>query len=87
MEFARAGALTGGANANRDYLADKVRIDNRLKKEETDILFDAQTSGGLLIAIDNNIVEKFTADAEKSGIELNMIGRVFEKTNRSINVI
>ncbi len=87
IEFARAGALTGGANANRDYLADKVRIDNRLKKEETDILFDAQTSGGLLIAIDNNIVEKFTADAEKSGIELNMIGRVFEKTNRSINVI
>ena len=87
IEFARAGALTGGGNANRDYLADKVRIDNRLKKEETDILFDAQTSGGLLIAIDNNIVEKFTADAEKSGIELNMIGRVFEKTNRSINVI
>ena len=87
VEFARAGALTGGADANRDYLADKIMIDDRLKKEETDILFDAQTSGGLLIAVDNGMIEKFVADAEKSGIDINMFGRVIEKSDRAISVI
>jgi len=87
VDFARAGALTGGADANRDYLADKIKLDEKLKKEETDILFDAQTSGGLLIAIDEKAVDNFTADTAKNGVEIRPIGSVIEKSDRAVIVI
>jgi len=87
VEFALAGALTGGADANRDYLDDKIRLTDRLKKEESDILYDAQTSGGLLIAFDENSAESFAAEAQKSGVELWAIGRVSEKSDRAVIVI
>lgn len=87
IAFARAGALTGGANANRDYLADKIKIAISLKKEETDILFDAQTSGGLLIALNKASADAFKADAAAVGLEVWQVGRVIEKSGPAIVVI
>ncbi|MEW5923008.1 MAG: selenide, water dikinase SelD [Candidatus Zixiibacteriota bacterium] len=87
VAFARAGALTGGAGANRDYLTDKAKIAASLKKEETDILFDAQTSGGLLIAFDKISAAAFQADAADAGIDTWQIGRVIEKSGPAIIVI
>ncbi len=86
VAFARAGALTGGASANRDYLSDKAKISAALKMEETDILFDAQTSGGLLIAFAESPAAAFKDEAVKAGIEVWQIGRVVEKADPAILV-
>jgi len=86
IKYAEAGALTGGANANKDYLKDKVKITKSLSKAQIDILFDAQTSGGLLIALPNNTAESFLIDIAIAELTVAEIGRVVEKSEFPIVV-
>ena len=86
IEYAEAGNLTGGANANMEYLKDKVQISADLKKSELDILYDAQTSGGLLIALPPEAGEKFLAEAKSLGLTASEIGEVGEMSEFGIVV-
>ena len=49
LTFAEQGLLSAAAYANRDYVADAVRFDDDVSLPARDLLFDPQTSGGLLI--------------------------------------
>jgi selenide,water dikinase len=51
LELAGAGHCSGGAKRGRTGLADEVRIRPGLSEALLNIVFDAETSGGLLIAI------------------------------------
>jgi len=51
LEYAARGILTGGAGRNRKYLADKVRLAPGIEAPLEHVLFDPQTSGGLLFAL------------------------------------
>lgn len=51
LELARDGLVPGGAYRNRNFLSSQVRFDSALSLELTDLLFDPQTAGGLLIAL------------------------------------
>lgn len=87
LKFAEAGALTGGAQANRDYLADKVEITSSLSKVQTEILYDAQTSGGLLISIGEESVEPFLKEADSLKLKVTHIGRVLKAGEHPILVV
>lgn len=50
-ELAENGCVTGGCRRNREYLADKVRVDRSVSAGLVEVAFDPQTSGGLLIAV------------------------------------
>lgn len=50
-EMARMGIIPAGAYSNRLYLEKKVLIKDSVPLAISDILFDPQTSGGLLISI------------------------------------
>jgi len=50
-KYAEAGKIPGGLNRNRDYRKNMVTIDSKVPRYLQDILFDPQTSGGLLIAL------------------------------------
>src|SRR5207248_2165762 len=50
LDYARRGFASGGTGRNRDFIAPRVRLPEGLAKEMNDLLFDPQTSGGLLIA-------------------------------------
>jgi selenide,water dikinase len=45
------GYLTGGGNTTRRFMKDKVRLSASVGETTTSLLFDPQTSGGLLIAV------------------------------------
>jgi len=49
--YAAEGAITGGAGRNRDQLGDRIRLPAGLDDTTAHLLYDPQTSGGLLIAI------------------------------------
>ena len=51
LQYAARGIITGGAARNRKHLADKVTIAEAVSEEMGHILFDPQTSGGLLLAV------------------------------------
>lgn len=50
-EFARMGLIPAGAYRNRDFLAGKVKTAADVPLWLEDILYDPQTSGGLLLAL------------------------------------
>ena len=52
LEYAAAGILPGAVERNKESCADRVIAPERLPQEMVDICFDPQTSGGLLIAIE-----------------------------------
>ena len=57
LEFADMGFIPAGAYRNRDFVAGGVCVKGNLSRAMEDILFDPQTSGGLLIAVDGDDAE------------------------------
>ena len=87
VEHAKAGALTGGANANKDYLESKIRFAASLESYASDIVYDPQTSGGMLIAIAENAAGELLTSLLTRGIDAADIGRVIAKDTAAIIVI
>lgn len=67
IEMARMGIIPGGAYDNKEYLIGKVTLDNSLRPEEQMILFDPQTSGGLLIAVPGSLADRLVAELAGQG--------------------
>ena len=79
VEYAAQKFLTGGAKANEEYLQNRVRISPRLKRAEIDVIYDAQTSGGLLIALPEESAGKFVSDARSMELPAAEIGEVIPR--------
>lgn len=70
--------VTAGGQRNRNFLQDKIKFDlDDYALEE--IVYDPQTSGGLLASVPANEAKKVLADLEKAGIAAKCIGQVTEK--------
>lgn len=78
IEYANMGLVPAGAYSNRVYIGDKVYFNN-IPKFMEDILYDPQTSGGLLISISKGKVEKLMEELGDSPTEYAIIGEVLEK--------
>jgi len=51
LVFAKRGYLTQGDVSNREYTRGAVSLDKGVSSEMVQVMFDPQTSGGLLIAL------------------------------------
>lgn len=76
LEYARAGFLTSGANRNREGLAGNVAIDDAVPGDLTHVLFDPQTSGGLLGALPQDAAKAMVARLAADGLPGAIVGRV-----------
>jgi selenide,water dikinase len=81
IEAARGGFLPGGLKNNRDFIDNCVGFAPNVPQEYRDLLFDPQTSGGLLIAISNESAEAAIPALERRGVAIRRIGKVISKTN------
>ncbi len=59
LEYARLGLLPAGRYTNEDYLFGKVRFSASVTQEMRDLVFDPQTSGGLLLFMDKKEAEDY----------------------------
>jgi selenide,water dikinase len=81
VEAAREGFLPGGLKNNRDFIGDCVRFAEGVRQEYRDLLFDPQTSGGLLIAISPESAEAAISALGSHGVSARHLGKVITKTN------
>ena len=65
QRYVARGIAPGGTHANWRYLAEHVDYDEDVTKDEQLLLSDAQTSGGLLMAIDRARVERLLRALEE----------------------
>lgn len=76
MELAEAGYVPGGTRRNRDALADFVQWGTEVDEATRLILCDAQTSGGLLIAVPGERRALLLRELEARGARGTVIGEV-----------
>lgn len=78
LNLATAGVIPGGTYNNLDFVKEDVDFGS-LPRVKQLLLCDAQTSGGLLTAIDKSDVEKYLSELHKAGITAAvLIGEVRE---------
>lgn len=82
LELARAGILPGGSKRNQESHSAAVDIDG-LDDAQVAVLFDAQTSGGLLIAIPEQSRQRLLDELAGRGVDgAAVIGRIVEGPGR-----
>ena len=70
------GNIPGGGRTNRQHFSRRVRFERSLSPELSDLLFDPQTSGGLLIALGASHAEAALRQLTSAGCPASIIGRV-----------
>ncbi len=81
VEAAREGHLSGGLKNNRAFIGDCAAFDANVPPEYQDLLFDPQTSGGLLISLSPDFVDAAISALDRHGVSGRRVGRVISKRN------
>jgi selenide,water dikinase len=76
LEFARMGLVPAGAHKNRAFFQDFTQIDGAVDRALTDLMFDPQTSGGLLISLDKKKAEDCVQAMKIKGLNAWVIGEI-----------
>ena len=88
LEYAKLGLVTGGGHSNRQFFSCRVEADTNLSPLLMDILYDPQTSGGLLISLPSdqaqNLVETLQKEAQ---MDTWIVGQVVEGPPGKIQII
>lgn len=87
LEAAREGLLPGGLKNNRDFLGECVGFAAGIPEEHRALLFDPQTSGGLLVAIAPDAAWSALAAFRNHGIAVARIGRALAKVSPMLSVV
>lgn len=87
IEFAKMGLVPSGAYNNRGYSIHQVDTGS-VEEHYIDLLYDPQTSGGLLISVNPADLERVLDDFSKSGIKtkVSVIGTVADKSDKLIRL-
>ncbi len=75
-KYAEAMIFPGGAYDNRHHYEDMVRIECPITEAQKMMLFDPQTSGGLLLAVPEDNVRVFEEEARRLGQAAWQVGSV-----------
>jgi len=87
MELAERGTIPGGTKRNREALNAHVKFGAEVPEPLRVLLFDAQTSGGLLISVEAGQADALVNALEREGTPAAVrIGRVARGTPGSITV-
>src|SRR6202795_1775760 len=87
VEAAREGHLSGGLKNNRAFVSDCTSFAASVPAEYQDLLFDPQTSGGLLVAIAPDYADSALAAFERHAVSGRRVGRVVAKTAPLLKVL
>jgi len=87
MEYAAIGLVPGGAHKNRKFREPMVVMDPAIDDIMRDILYDPQTSGGLLICIKASDAASLISDLHKKKIVAADIGAILLDGSEKIRVV
>jgi selenide,water dikinase len=81
------GLLSGGSARTRDFLGDEVEFGPGVDRTLQDLLFDAETSGGLLICLPPERAAQLEAGLKRRDVPVHCIGRVLPASGVLVRVV
>lgn len=87
LEYARMGLVPGGGHANRSFYEPFVEYRDTISEELRDILYDPQTSGGLLFSVAKEKHKSLLKKFARAQVEVFVIGEVTNKPKEKILII
>ncbi len=87
VDFAKMGLVPAGTYKNRGYSMDNVEPGS-VEEHYLDLLYDPQTSGGLLISVSPESLSGMMADFDAAELDtkVSVIGKVAEKSGKLIRL-
>ena len=82
-EYASMGLIPGGAYRNREF-AGKTGYTSTAVLWKEDLVFDPQTSGGLLAAVPEEEADSIVKELKKAGLPASVIGEVIDRTEHTL---
>jgi selenide,water dikinase len=80
FDFASMGLVPAGAHKNRAFFNDLTRVSSG-DRALADLMFDPQTSGGLLISVKKEQTLFCVSQMEKKGINAKIVGEVIKESS------
>jgi selenide,water dikinase len=82
LEYIKMGLVPGGTYNNKNYRSCYINDYDNIPVEIMDILFDPQTSGGLLVAVKEEEHKQMLVEMKESGIDAYVCGQITDKTKK-----
>lgn len=87
LTFAAMGLIPAGAYKNREFRAGMIEVGDGMARERQDMLFDPQTSGGLLICMPGAQAEDLVAALKDAGLgDAAKVGEIVDGPAEKIRV-
>jgi selenide,water dikinase len=86
MDLLENKVYPGGLGRNRDFYAPSIEFEGEILEHHRDILFDPQTSGGLLIVLPPEASQKLVERLHQAGINSAVIGKIIKNSEHKIIV-
>ena len=86
-DFLEKEVAPGGLGRNEDFFSPRVEFDNQIPEYKRGVIFDPQTSGGLLVALPEEKAREMVERLHEAGVTAaGITGRVVEDPERKIRV-
>ena len=86
LDYSRQGFIPGGLKDNAKFLTGCVEFASKIPQEIRNLLFDPQTSGGLLLVVNGKDAAALVKKLSKRGVPARRVGRVVERTSPLLRV-
>lgn len=86
LDYAREGLLPGGLGRNQEFIGSCVTFAESAPEVVRNLLFDPQTSGGLLLSVEASSSSALVESLRSRGLPAREIGKVIDKTSPLIHV-
>jgi len=87
MDYAGVGLIPGGAHSNRRFFSCRVEVNPGVSGVLMDVLYDPQTSGGLLISLPPDQAEALVETLKREGeVNSSIIGEVVSEPEGKIRI-
>ena len=87
LTYADNFLITSAGQRNRNFAGDRVSFADEISFAMQEVLFDPQTSGGLLISVNSKDSRSLVEEMQKAEIDARIVGKVTNLNKYKINVM
>ncbi|MDK2921228.1 MAG: selenide, water dikinase [Desulfonauticus sp.] len=87
LEMAGMGLIPAGSYANKHFCSQLVEIKGKVNDLTLDLLFDAQTSGGLILGVNASLLDQVLAFFEQNREQVAVIGKAVSLKEKYLTIL